>query len=271
MNTLLDRLQSLFTGAPAEPEIEELPRPELHQMRKDVCAGLVEGLQPLLQPVGFGRFSNGTAWRRSERWVDVVQIQFIRSPQTSAHSPSLHMGRYYVFVPPRDPGNPVRWHRGQREPMPEQCHIRKSLYKPVRDKKSPPHIWPIGPAGEGLEQCIAQSLSLANSHMVPWCQWLDETDAALQLVLNGVSDMEGQSDDPLLCGTWNHQTYFGQHVLGGMLALERERWALADRLLAPVINQGGTIGKRGRLFPLDPKALAELGAAREHALKQMQQ
>src|SRR3954465_5995223 len=108
MNTLLDRLQSLFTGAPPEPVIEELPKPELHQMRKDVCAGLVEGLQPLLQPIGFGRFSNGTAWRRSERWVDVVQIQFIRSPQTSAHSPSLHMGRYFVFVPPRDPGNPVR-------------------------------------------------------------------------------------------------------------------------------------------------------------------
>lgn len=271
MNTLLDRLHSLFTAAPAEPEIEPLTKPALHQMRKDVCVGLVEGLQPLLAAIGFGRFSNGTAWRRGERWVDVIQIQFIRSPQTSAHSPSLHLGRYFDFVPPRDPGNPVRWHRGQREPMPEQCHIRKSLYKPVRDKKSPPATWPIGPAGEGLEQCIAQALLLAQSHIVPWCLWLDDTEAALQLVLNGISDMEGESDDPLMCGTWNHQTYFGRHVLGGMLALERQRWSLADKLLGPVIRQGGTIARHGRLFPMDPKVLAELSAAREHALKQMQQ
>ncbi|SHH63265.1 hypothetical protein [Massilia sp. CF038] len=270
MNTLLDRLQSLFAGAPAEPEIAALTKPELHQMRKEVVAGLVEGLQPLLQAEGFGRFSNGTAWRRNERWVDVVQIQFIRSALTSAHSPSLHVGRYFNFIPLRDPGNPLRWHKGQREPMPEQCHIRKTIYKPVRDKKSPPQTWLIGPTGEGLEQCIAQALILAQSHILPWCLWLDDLDAALQLVLNRVADMEGVSEDPLMCGTWNHHTHFGKHVVGGMLALELGRWELAAKLLAPVLSTGGTLGKGDRLFPLDPKSLTELAAARDHALKQIQ-
>jgi len=260
-NNIVGRLQALISGAPAEPAIVLEDGPELRQLRKEVVRGLVEVMHPILHAERFGRFVNGTAWRHSESWVDVVQIQFIRTEHTSPHSPSLHLGRYFNFVPQRDAHNPVKFSLDKYFPQPEQCHIRKTVYKPARDRKNPSSIWGIGPNGEGLEQCLAQAQAVTQSDIVPWCQWLDDPVEALELVLRGVSDAEGRSTDSLLCGTWNHETHFGQHVLAGMLAFRLKRWQVAAQQLMPVIAYGGTLGRNQRMVPLPAPTMADLKEA----------
>lgn len=260
-NGLVGRLQALIGATPPEPLVAPDDGPELRQLRKEVVKGLVEVMHPALHAERFGRFVNGTAWRHSEHWVDVVQIQFIRTEYASAHSPSLHVGRYYNFMPMRDASSPVKFSMGKYFPQPEQCHIRKTVYKPARDRKNPSSIWGIGPSGEGLEQCLAQAQALVQSDIVPWCHWLDDPETALELVLRGVSDADGRSTDPLLCGTWNYESHYGQHVLAGMLAFHLGRWQLAAQQLMPIIAYGGTVGRNQRLVPLPPPTMAEIADA----------
>jgi hypothetical protein len=266
----VERLQALISGAPDAPAAEvQLDGPGLRKMRKDVCAGLMEGLQPVLQAEGFSRFVNGTAWRDGAQWVDVIQIQFIRSQLTTPHSPSLHVGRLFTFMPEREPASPVRTSKGRSRPMPEQCHLRKSIFKPLRDRKPPDNTWPIGPGGEGLEQCIAQALALTQTQIVPWCRWLDDLNEVFELVRNGDSDRDGMSSDPLLCGM-HPQSQVGQSLLSAMLAVQLQRWGLADQMLSNILSEGGMRSKEGRLVMLPAQTRGALLAAHQHALAQLQ-
>jgi hypothetical protein len=267
---IVERLQALLGGAPDAP-VAEVPQdgPALRKLRKDVCAGLMEGMQPLLQAEGFSRFVNGTAWRDRERWVDVVQIQFIRNSLTTPHSPSLHVGRLFTFMPERLPDDPVRSSKGRYRPMPEQCHIRKTIFKPLRDRHPPDNIWPIGAEGEGLELCIAQAVALTQSQIVPWCLWLDDLTNAFALVHGGDADRDGISGDPLLCGV-HPQSSVSHAVLSAMIAVQLKRWAVADKLLTRILSEGGIRSKDGRLVTLPPQTRGALLAAHQIALAQLQ-
>lgn len=259
-NGFVSRLQALFTGAVSDAAREPDPE-ELRQLRKEVVKGLIEVLHPVLNAAGFGGFANGTSWRHSTHWTDVIQIQFIRTEHTTPYSPSLHVGRFYHYMPQRGAQEPVVRRNDKYYPAPELCHIRKAVFKTVRDRKAPVSIWPIGPKGEGLEQCLAQALAMVKSHVLPWCRSLDNPVTALELVLRGISDAEGNSEDPLLCGCYGYESQFGQQVLGGMMAFQLGRWQLAAQLLQPVVTQGGTLGRGQRLVPLPPISLDQIGSA----------
>jgi hypothetical protein len=248
------------------------PEPTPTLKRGDVRKRVLQVLEAPLQARGFARFKGATAWRHSERWVDVVEVQFIKTHGSSAHSPSLHVGRFFNFVPEDAISGPVPQSQGRNWPTPELCHFRKTVYKPGVPAGAPlGNIWNIGPAGEGLAECLQDIAAVAEGSILPWFDWLDDLNQVLRLLLSGESDIEGRSAEPLMRGTWNYSSSFGRHVLTGLVACQLGQWPLALERLEPVLALGGIPVKNNQVLPLPAASLAQIRAACEQARQAMHQ
>ncbi|MBJ7313194.1 hypothetical protein ACFOLJ_24770 [Rugamonas sp. CCM 8940] len=261
---LIKLLQALLPAK--QPE----PAPALK--RGDVRKPVLQVLEAPLLAHGFARFKGAAAWRHGERWVDVVEVQFIKTHGASPHSPSLHVGRYFNFVPEDAIGGPVPQAQGRNLPPPELCHFRKTVYRPGVPAGTPlGNIWQIGAAGEGMADCLQDIASVAEGSILPWFDWLDDLDQVLRLLLSGASDIEGRSDDPLMRGTWNHSSSFGRHVLTGLVACQLGQWSLALERLEPVRALGGIPLKNNQVLPLPAASLGRIRDACEQARRAMRE
>lgn len=231
---------------------------------------LIEVLGPTLAKNGFGRFSRGQAWRYNEKWVDVLEINFFRSPGVTGHSPSLNIGRYFLFVPEDAISGPVKIDNGQAKPTPDICHFRRTIFKTLRQRETKiNNIWFIGPRGEYLDDCIADVRASTETQIIPWFRWLDDMPAVFELLRFGQGDIEGKDPDPVRRGTWNFTNFFSRHVVAGLVAAELYQWRLVVELLAPVMEARGVIAKNGQIFPLPEKTMNALGITYADALRRI--
>lgn len=223
---------------------------------------LVETIGPILEANGFARFDRNRAWRHSERWVDVVEIHFFKTWTTTRHSPSLAIGRYFTFIPQNAMADPIKKEKGRVWPTEPLCHFRKVIYKSVKQRQTKePNIWFIGAHGEYLDDCVEDARHLTETQVIPWFKWLDDLNVVLQLLRSGNADMGGRDPDPVKRGTWNFTDYFSRHVVAGLIALELKQWKLAAECLAPVLEHGGVVGRKGQVFPLPQDTLEQIRIA----------
>ncbi|MDO9192406.1 MAG: DUF4304 domain-containing protein [Undibacterium sp.] len=242
--TLIKYLKSLWFSTPP-------PKEGKHISTKLVRKRLVDSMTPILKAAGFEAFVHGRAYRYHEKWVDVVEIQFIRTYTTTSHSPSLHIGRYFTFVPEDAISGPVKKKHNRIVPSESECHFRKMVYKTLKQRETKiPNIWFIGTDGKYLEECINEVTHITETQIIPWFNWLDDLDVVMQLLRFGEADMEGKDKNPIKRGTWNFTNYFSGHVIAGLLACELKQWDLAIELLTPVLESGGLMSRPNGPFIL---------------------
>lgn len=220
-----------------------------HISTKVVRKSLVDSMTPILNAAGFEPFVHGRAYRYHDKWVDVVEIQFIKTYTTTSHSPSLHIGRYFTFVPEDAISGPVKKKQNRIVPSEAECHFRKMIYKGLKQRETKiPNIWFVGADGRYLDECINDVTHITNTQIIPWFNWLDDLNVVMQLLRFGEADMEGKDHTPMKRGTWNFTNYFSRHVIAGLLASELKQWELAIELLDPILESKGVTAKRGLLI-----------------------
>ncbi len=262
-NNILNKLTNIWSQKPLIVPGKKISAAEVRKR-------LVAEIEPVLESTGFSRFDRNRAWRHSQNWVDVVEIQFIRTYTTTTHSPSIHIGRYFSFVPDDNLTGPVKIKNGIYWPAVEYCHFRKTIYKSMKQYQTKePNIWFVGQHGEYLDECIQDVAHLTNTQVVPWFYWLDDLNVVLQLLLAGDADMEGKAKDPVKRGSWNYTNYFSRHVVAGFVAVELKQWQLARNCLAPVLEHNGVVGRNGRIFPLPQQSIEKIQAAYDLSIQNL--
>lgn len=230
---------------------------------------LVQEISPMLKERGFCGFKGNRIWRHGEKWVDVVDIQFIKPSGIHIGSPSLHIGRYFTFIPRDAISGAVKIAKGQVWPTPELCHFRKTIFKSLKQPKAKElNIWFVGSQGEFLEQCVNDIKHLTETQIIPWFDWLDDLDLVFRLLKDGKADMEGKDPDPVKRGTWNFTNFFSRHVIAGLVAFELQQWKSVMEQLAPVIEHGGIVGKNGQVFPLPQESMQRIETAYAYAARE---
>jgi hypothetical protein len=262
--SLPDRIVDLLARRWLRPPEDDTSVPPIG--RKQVRGRLIEALEPILTAQGFERFDGGVARRYRDGWLDVVEITFLTTNRTTPQSPSIDLGRYFTFCPPPPGVADVALDKKPPAPHVTECHTRKTIYRPTRQKGNPiPNIWYVDRTGRQLQACVDDIVRLAHEVILPWFDWLDDLNRLLGLIRDRKQDIEGKSHDPMLRGTWGHTGPFGQQVLAGLLAARISRWALCVELLEPVVRRGGVRLKNDKTGPLDAKALEAVRSAWEHA------
>lgn len=236
--------------------------------RMEVRRAITNTIGPMLRGQGFESFVGGRSLRYSEQWTDVVEVQFIRATGLPGNSPSIHIGRYFNFVPEDALSGPTPQKDGRESPTIERCHLRKTVFKVTRQKETAsPNVWFIGSRADYLDACVAELKVATEQEVIPWFRKLDEWDVLLDLFLSGQPDIEGKLADHVMRGTWNFGNYFSRHVVAGFIALEAGRWAIAASLLNTVLRDGGVVGKDSRVFPLPSATVDRVREALESALR----
>jgi hypothetical protein len=266
-DVILALIRRMFPG----PSRDTGPEVPVRVVRKRV----VEAIGPILERGGFAHFDGNKAWRHCDKWVDVVEVNFIRAQYrkawtTTPQSPSLAAGRYLTFVPEDALTGPVKINDGRAWPSEPMCHFRKIIYKSFKQRETKePNIWFVGIHGEYLDECLSDMRHLTETQIIPWFNRLDDLDVVLQLLLSGSADMEGKDPDPVWRGSWNFTNFFSRHVVAGLVAFELEQWGLTAERLAPVIERGGVVGRKGQIFPLPRQSMEPIEAAYATASQEM--
>jgi len=262
--SLSNRIVDLLARLRPRPTEEDTSVPPVG--RKQVRKRLVEALEPVLMAQGFERFDGCVSHRYRDDWVDVVEIMFLSANQTTTQSPSISLGRYFTFCPAPLGMGDVTFAKGRLAPHETECHVRKSIYRSVRQPGNPvPNIWNIDRAGHQLQACVDDVVRQGHDVMLPWFDWLDDLNMLLRLVRDRKHDIEGKSRDPLLRGMWGYTSPFGQEVLAGLLAARLSNWALCAELLEPVVARGGVRLKNDVVGALDARSLEIVRTALERA------
>lgn len=259
---LVSLIMALFHRQP-----EDGSRPKISV--RTVLNRLVAEIEPVLIANGFERFKRNRALRHREKYVDVLEIQFIRTYTTSRHSPAIQVGRFFTFVPEGVTKSPVKQEDGRFNPDPELCHFRKTIFKSRKQKETKiPNIWYVGPHGEYLDECVKDVRSATISQIIPWFNWLDDWNEVMRLLLHGKEDIEGKERDPVKRGTFGFTHFFSRHVVAGLVACELSQWKLAVERLAPVIDSGGVVGRNRQVFPLPAESMRVIQEAYARALRE---
>lgn len=213
---------------------------------------LVDALQPVLLAQGFTRFEGAIAWRRSARWIDVVEIDFVDTVSYQRDSPVLGIGRYLAFAPHDPFSRAVKVVEGQPCPGAADCQLRRVMFRLDQPQAT---SWVVCDERDLLE-CCAEAQRLLHERAFPWFVWLDDLETVLKLLRKGKPDAEGNSRDPVRRGTWNYDGYFSRQVVAGMAAFKLGQWTLCADILAPVLERGGIEVRNKTVIPLPPPSLA---------------
>lgn len=238
--------------------------------RVKVRNALVGAIEPILCLQHFERFVGGRSLRVSEKWTDIVEIQFIKAVGLPANSPSMHIGRYLHFVPEDAISGPVPEKNGRAYLTVERCHLRKTIFKSVRQRETKsPNVWFVGDRADYLNECASQLRLATQEEVIPWFSKFDQLEMLLELFMSGQPDIEGLLTDRLMRGTWNFGNYFSRHVVGGFVALESGHYAVAASLLGRVLCDGGVVGKGGKISPLPTATVESIRRAVELASERL--
>jgi Domain of unknown function (DUF4304) len=225
----------------------------------DVRSTLVEVLEPVLRSHGFEKFKKGRALRYREKWIDVIEIQFLRSYTIPTNSPSVHLGRYLSFVPEDAISGPVAIKNGKPVPETPLCHFRRTVYRTsVQKGNRELNMWAIGGDDNNLAACAVDVLHATHAVILPWFEMLGDMSQMFSLIQSGEADVEGKDKNPVRRGTWNFVNYFSRQVVTGLIAFELGDWKLAMSLLEKVLAAGGVVGKNGKVFPLPDASIKKI-------------
>lgn len=263
--TLLELLRIALRKVGREPASNNMSHMPVRQVRQQI----IQAIGPRLEKEGFASFKRNRAWRPAERWIDVVQINFVRANYgkaytTTRESPSLAIGRYFKFCPPADLGLDAFGDSQSLRPDEAECHFRKIVYPSssrTAGSSGPDNIWHVDSHGESLQEALSDIALVTNTQIVPWFDWLNDLKIVLALIENQKADVEGKGQEPLERGTWGFGGPFGRQVLAGLVAFELKNWDLCVERLGPVVQHRGVEVAGKKSYPLSPQAVAMVDAA----------
>lgn len=150
---------------------------------KTVSRAIKEHIHPVLGEMGFQEFTSRSAWRYSEKCIDVVNFQsFNRHAADEAgittFSFSINLGRYFTFAP--QVGD-IEEKAGRLRPEEHLCHLRRRLHKSLRQKNcSFKDIWMVDENGRNLAQVIADASRAIHEEATEWFTRFDSLREVLR-------------------------------------------------------------------------------------------
>lgn len=196
--------------------------------RKTVVDAYEDVIVPMLREHGFETFKNRTAWRHTEKRIDVVELQFFPKAKTAQwgitpYSFALPVGCFFPFVPslyePR-----LRREKGLPLPDETQCHLRKTTLKALKQRECKiPNIWYIDPKDKYLSAAIEDAKNLLEGEIFSWFEHFNDLPMLLKNLTEGT---ERKSIGMTL----------GAGPIEGFLALEIGEWSLAKKLLQQALD-----------------------------------
>lgn len=193
--------------------------------KKTVEKALKDALWPLLKQHGFQTFKGRTAWRHTEKRIDVVEIQFFPKEKAdqwgiTPYSFALPVGCFFTFVAsvyePR-----IKREKGLLLPDEPQCHLRKDSLRHLKQRECKiPNIWYVDSKGKYLNAAVEDARSLLEGETFAWFERFDD----LPKLLKDITEIP-RAD--LALGL----TLGIPRQLAGFLALEIGEWSLAKKLL----------------------------------------
>ena len=225
--------------------------------RKSVIKAYKDTIVPLLRSNGFKTFRGHTAWRHSEKRIDVVELEFFprdkgRQWGITPVSFALPVGCFFPFTPslvePR-----IKKEGDLLLPEETNCHIRKAPRRRIRQfKNSIPNIWYVKPDGRNLQKTIDDAQEVLIQEAIPWFDQFVDLDSLLDSLL--------QNDNGLSLGA---NGGIPRHLIA-FLALELERWDLAHRLMNDALSSKFYTKESGLAYPIDDKIRDALDQAKLH-------
>lgn len=200
--------------------------------KKTVEKALKEALWPLLKQHGFQTFKGRTAWRHTEKRIDVVGIQFFPREKAdqwgiTPYSFALPVGCFFTFVPslyePR-----IKREKELMLPDEPQCHLRKDSLRHLKQRECKvPNIWYIDPKGKYLNAAVEDAINIIESEVFAWFDSFED----LPRLLKNITEIP-RADIAL------GLTLGFPRQLAGFLALETGEWGLAKKLLQQELERG---------------------------------
>ena len=191
-------------------------------------------IRPLLQDLGFTKFTARTGWRYSPRKIDVVNFQSFNSYLAGSvgcttYSFCVRLGCSFDVIPRR-----ARMKRkdGQLRPEEYECHFRLTLQKTIKQSNLKRRdVWYVDPTGNNLNAVVADAKKAIIENGLTWFTRFDDPKEILRTLLE---DSEG-----------NESTHgFGanpspmRHFLTGFTALAEGQTSLAKEHLGKALVSG---------------------------------
>jgi hypothetical protein len=183
-----------------------------------------------LEAHGFRDRKARTAWRRTNRKIDVFYLQFLspsvcRKWRVPTGSFSLEPGCFFPFIPSLNGKSVGEDQSKTSHPWHGLCQIGLVVFKYIHQRECPPsNIWWVGAQTDYAETVIADVLNQVRSKVLPFysrfedahelLRTLLEEDDALGTGKEGIRDI-GNKDSPV------------RLFYTGFAALEREQWEQA--------------------------------------------
>ena len=146
---------------------------------------------PQLKTAGFGRFTTRVAWRHNADSIDVLDFQSLSKYNAdvldiTAHSFSVRLGKYLLYVPPVWS---VKTKDGCRLPAEYECLFRGSILPRVFAAPSSRNTWSINSKGTNLMDCLEDVAHQLTDSMA-WFSRLDSRVEVLRILLEEDPSME---------------------------------------------------------------------------------
>lgn len=191
-------------------------------------------IRPLLQDIGFTKFTSRTAWRYSPGKIDVINFQSFNSYLANSvgcttYSFCVRLGCSFDVIPRR---HRTKRKEGQLRPEEYECHFRLALQKSIKQSKLKRRdIWYVDPTGTDLEGVVADAKKVILETGLSWFTRFDDPNEVLRTLLE---DSEG-----------NERTHgFGanpspmRHFMTGFTALAIGQTSLAKEHLGKALASG---------------------------------
>lgn len=146
---------------------------------------------PQLKAAGFGRFTTRVAWRHNADSIDVLDFQSLSKYNAdvldiTAHSFSVRLGKYLLYVPPVWP---VKSKDGCKLPAEYECLFRGSILPRVFAAPSSGNTWSIDSKGTNLMVCL-EDVAHQLTDSLAWFSRLDDRVEVLRILLEEDPSME---------------------------------------------------------------------------------
>ena len=145
-------------------------------------------VRPALQAVGFGLFTDRTAWRVWDEGIDVVNVQSFNRYLAdglgcTTFSFGLNLGVHFSYIPPLAPTD--RWTRRDHLILPQEyvCPLRRALHKTLVQPAFPrSDIWFVETDGSNLAAAVEDARQALLRDGLPWFERFREPSRVLDLL-----------------------------------------------------------------------------------------
>lgn len=234
--------------------------------KKAVEKALKDALRPVIKAHGFQTFKGRTAWRHTEKRIDVVEIQFFPKEQVdkwgiTPFSFAIGAGVFFTFIPPY--AGPIKNKDGELLPKEVDCHLRTTPFKTLKQRECGiPNIWYIDPVGKCLEPAICDARKHLEDKEFFWFERFNDLREVIRMLLEVEPSDEMHGMGSKLSPKRSYIT--------GFVALELERWHIAIESLQEALDSKCFSAKPGVASLGDDsirKAIAKAEAAMRNLAK----